>query len=87
MVEEKKVEADSLLKSSSWPWNINGNNKKKKNFATISEITSVAASSGFDSSATITAFQINQQQQQQQNHPVNNLCLTTPNKNSFHYYS
>lgn len=86
MVEEKKVEADSLLKSSSWPWNINGNNNKKKNFATISEITSVAASSGFDSSATITAFQINQQQQQQ-SHPVNNLCLTTPNKNSFHYYS
>ncbi|KAG8645198.1 ethylene-responsive transcription factor RAP2-7 isoform X2 [Manihot esculenta] len=87
MVEEKKVEADSLLKSSSWPWNVNGNNNKKKNFATISEITSVAASSGFDSSATITAFHINQQQQQQQSHPVNNLCLTTPNKNSFHYYS
>ncbi|XP_021659725.2 floral homeotic protein APETALA 2 [Hevea brasiliensis] len=88
-VAEKRVEADSSPKSSSWLWKINGNNNNS-NVATVSEISSsFAASSGFSSSATITAssttFPFNHQ-----SHSVNNQFLTTPvtsTTNCFHYYS
>ncbi|XP_057989455.1 floral homeotic protein APETALA 2 isoform X2 [Hevea brasiliensis] len=78
MVAEKTIGADSSLKSSSWPWIIkNGNNDND-----------FAASSGFASSATITASSATFPFNQQQSHSVNNLCLTTPTTtNSFHYYS
>ncbi|KAF2294844.1 hypothetical protein GH714_021406 [Hevea brasiliensis] len=88
-VAEKRVEADSSPKSSSWLWKINGNNNNN-NVATVSEISSsFAASSGFSSSATITAssttFPFNHQSHsvkisssQRQSHPPQTASITTP---------
>ncbi|XP_015577709.1 floral homeotic protein APETALA 2 isoform X2 [Ricinus communis] len=52
----KRVEADSSQKTSSWLWKINGNNNNNNNNVATNSKISVAASSGFASSSDSHCF-------------------------------